>query len=356
MSLLTCAVIFLLWERVSPSVTQNEKLLACNVLLTDQATFNLAEKAKMRTTLEKMLADLGLLGVELVTEGIERQITLKLSADDLHAIEGYVQSDRGSPEDLVAMVWRSLHMKEAEVEDSETLPKPSSIPNADHFNESLVIISQCLLLPCCVFLRLKLGWGRGRILVLAFVMAVFQSWIHLYQEACALKHATLAKHATAAAKGCQDQGWLLEAKNLLEGFFSGVDDPCEAYYLAALVDPAWEIGIQDAFVETVSVFLVAPGKACGESLAGFYSQLLEPLPLVWQLPIIGFGTHLLVVVLLLLFGYEIATPLLSIRPASKNVINTAEVKAVESQTDIPHINWERPKEIVGQVRPHVFDN
>ena len=44
-------------------------------------------------------------------------------------------------------------------------------------------------------------------------------------------------------------------------------------------NPAWEIGIQDAFVETVSVFLVAPGKACGESLAGFYSQLLEPLPL-----------------------------------------------------------------------------
>ena len=145
MSLLTCAVIFLLWERVSPSVTQNEKLLACNVLLTDQATFNLAEKAKMRTTLEKMLADLGLLGVELVTEGIERQIALKLSADDLHTIQDCVQSDRGSAEDLVAMILRSLHMKEVEVDDPETLPKPSSIPNAEHFNESLVIISQVTL-------------------------------------------------------------------------------------------------------------------------------------------------------------------------------------------------------------------
>ena len=145
MSLLTCAVIFLLWERSSPSVTQNEELLARDVLLTNQATFNLAEKAKMRTTLEKMLADLGLLGVEQVTEGIERQIALKLSADDLHAIQDVVQSDGGSPEDLVALVWRSLHMKEVEVEDSETLPKPSSIPNAVHFNESLVIISQVTL-------------------------------------------------------------------------------------------------------------------------------------------------------------------------------------------------------------------
>ena len=85
-------------------------------------------------------------------------------------------------------------------------------------------------------------------------------------------------------------------------------------------------------------------------------RILQPGRLVWQLPIIGLGTHLLVVVLLLLFGYEIATPLLSIRPASKTVINTAEVKAVELQTDIPRINWERPKEIVGQVSSHVLDN
>ena len=66
--------------------------------------------------------------------------------------------------------------------------------------------------------------------------------------------------------------------------------------------------MQDAVVETLSVFLVAPGKACGESLAGFYSQLLEPLPLLWQLPIIGLATLLLVVMLLLVFGYEISTP------------------------------------------------
>ena len=66
--------------------------------------------------------------------------------------------------------------------------------------------------------------------------------------------------------------------------------------------------MQDAVVETLSVFLVAPGQACGESLAGFYSQLLEPLPLLWQLPIIGLATLLLVVMLLLVFGYEISTP------------------------------------------------
>ena len=141
--------------------------------------------------------------------------------------------------------------------------------------------------------------------MLVFTLAVLQTWVHLYQEACALKHATLAKHATRGCQGLLDeQGWFSTVKNFLGGLFNGVEDPCEAYYLAALVDPAWEVGLQDAFVETVSVFVVAPGRACGEGLAGFYSQLLEPLPLLWQLPIVGLATLLLVVFLLLLFGSE----------------------------------------------------
>ena len=191
--------------------------------------------------------------------------------------------------------------------------------------------------------------------MLAFILAVLQTWVHLYQEACALKHATLAKHATAAAKGCQglldEQGWFSTVKDFLGGLFNRVEDPCEEYYLAALVDPAWEVGLQDAFVETLSVFLVAPGTACGESLAGFYSQLLEPLPLLWQLPIIGLATLLLVVLLLLLFGYEISTPLLSIRPAVRSrglfAFGGAEQRDVDSaaQTDLALIRWEESREL-----------
>ena len=122
-----------------------------------------------------------------------------------------------------------------------------------------------------------------------------------------------------------------------------MEDPCEAYYLAALVDPAWEVGMEDAFVETVSVFLVAPGKACGESLA----QLLEPLPLLWKLPTISLATFLLVVFLLLLFGYEISTPILSIRPATKSSRWVAfdEERGADSasQTDLVLVKWDQRK-------------
>ena len=97
-------------------------------------------------------------------------------------------------------------------------------------------------------------------------------------------------------------------------------------------------------VETLSVFLVAPGQACGESLAGFYSQLLEPLPLLWQLPIIGLATLLLVIMLLLVFGYEISAPLLTIRPAVKNRgwVKLGDVREMDtgSQTDFALINWQ----------------
>ena len=184
-------------------------------------------------------------------------------------------------------------------------------------------------------------------MLLIFILAVLQTWVHLYQEACALKHATLVKHATVAAKGCQcqldEQGWFSTVKDFLGGLFYGVEDPCEAYYLAAFVDPAWEVGMEDAFVETVSVFLVAPGKACGESLA----QLLEPLPLLWKLPTISLATFLLVVFLLLLFGYEISTPILSIRPAAKSRRWVAfdEERGADSasQTDLVLVKWDQRK-------------
>ena len=161
--------------------------------------------------------------------------------------------------------------------------------------------------------------------MLVSALAVLQTWIHLYYKACARKQATLAKHANAAIKGCllEKQGWLAATKDFLGGLFNGVEDPCEAYYTAAMVDPAWEVGLLDAFVETFSVCLVAPGKACGQSLAGFYTHLLQPLPVIWKMPIIVLATVLLVVMLLLLCGYELNVPfLLSIRPAAKRKSNT----------------------------------
>ena len=124
-----------------------------------------------------------------------------------------------------------------------------------------------------------------------------------------------------------------------------------------MVDPAWEVGLLDAFVETFSVCLVAPGKACGQSLAGFYTHLLQPLPVIWKMPIIVLATVLLVVMLLLLCGYELNVPfLLSIRPAAKRKSNTLDENRAwvtigkEEEQENPMSlgynpgGWQRPKQ------------
>jgi len=332
-----------------------ENLAVCGREEMDQALSNISshpgEGVQMRSTLKKVMLQLDLLGDNPVIEGVERTVLLKLSGEDLFELQKYVKAEGGSTAvtDVESLLVRSLDVENLKVEKPSASREQSgsNMPkfhlDVDHFNESSVIIFQALTLPCCLLLRFKLQWGRGRILLLVFILAVLQTWVHLYQEACALKHAILAKHATVAAKGCQGlpegQGWFSTFKDFLGGLFHGLEDPCEAYYLAALVDPAWEVGLQDAFVETVSVFLVAPGKACGESLA----QLLEPLPLLWKLPIVSLATFLLVVFLLLLFGYEISTPLLSIRPAANSrrwVIFEGRVVDSASQTDLALVKWE----------------
>jgi hypothetical protein len=116
----------------------------------------------------------------------------------------------------------------------------------------------------------------------------------------------------------EKQGWLVATRDFIGGLFNGVEDPCEAYYTAAMVDPAFEVGPLDALVETFTVCLVVPGRACGAALGSFYSHLLLPLPFAWKIPILGLSTVVLLFLLLLLCGYEFKIPfLLSIRPAGE---------------------------------------
>merc|ERR1719432_294882 len=267
---------------------------------------------------------LDLLTHDSPTEGGEKQLVLNLSQEDLRKLREFVNSDQGTATDVESILIRSLEVKKPWLE----LPKvmPGLRPSSDHLDAGFVIFFQSLVLLCCILLPLRLNWRKGWILVLVFNLAVLQTWVHLYYKASARKHATLAKHANAATKGCllEKQGWLAATKDFLGGLFNGVEDPCEAYYTAAMVDPAWEVGLIDAFVESFSVCLVAPSRACGESLASFYTHLLQPLPLLWKMPIMVLATILIVVVLLLLCGYELSIPfLLSIRPTKKQKQNTS---------------------------------
>ena len=105
--------------------------------------------------------------------------------------------------------------------------------------------------------------------------------------------------------------------DLARGLFSSVEDPCEAYYTAVMVDPVLEVNLLTVILETASVCLVIPAKTLGESLGAFISHLLVPLPGLWKLPVLLLLSSLLIVMLLLRSGYELKVPLVfSLRPGA----------------------------------------
>ena len=136
--------------------------------------------------------------------------------------------------------------------------------------------------------------------------------MRLYYTAVARKQATLSRHRGG---DCWERGWLPALWDLVRGLFANVEDPCEAYYTAVMVDPVFEVNLLTAILETASVCLVIPVKTLGESLGAFISHLLAALPGVWKLPVLLLVSSILVVLLLLRSGYELKVPLVfSLRP------------------------------------------
>ena len=122
---------------------------------------------------------------------------------------------------------------------------------------------------------------------------------------------------TSRGGDCWERGWVSVLWDLARGLISRVEDPCEAYYTAVMVDPVLEVNLLTVILETASVCLVIPAKTLGESLGAFISHLLVPLPGLWKLPVLLLLSSLLIVTLLLRSGYELKVPLVfSLRPGA----------------------------------------
>merc|ERR1719348_723511 len=118
----------------------------------------------------------------------------------------------------------------------------------------------------------------------------------MYYIAAAKKQATLAKHGNVP-NTCHiaNQGWMAAVGDFVSGLFNGKQDPCEAYYTAVMVDPALEVGLVAAVMETFSSCIIVPARTTGEALGSFYVAVLEPLPWAWRLPVLLLSTLLLTV-------------------------------------------------------------
>ena len=245
-----------------------------------------------------------------LTTSVERDVVIRLSPEDLRTLNKFVIFD-GDSGDVEEILLKSIVVKETILDKTSDFLSSTLLQTSLHFQANIVILFQVAVLLCCVVLPLCLGAAKLPVLLFMCLYAVFTTWVKLYYTAAAKKQAVLAKHATVP-RAChiERQGWLAAAGDLVAGLFSGRADPCEDYYTAAMVDPAWEVGLVTALMETVSSCLVIPAQTCGLALGSFYLHILEPLPWVWKAPVLVLATVVVLFSLLLCCGYEFSIPFL----------------------------------------------
>ena len=169
-----------------------------------------------------------------------------------------------------------------------------------------------------------------RIAVCIFFSSWGWTWIHLYQLAVAKQQATLSRLSNIP-DSCQKQTWFSAFTNMLQGESEAAK--CDAYYSALLVNPVLEATPIRALTEMLSVFVMRPLQLLGESLGIYYKTLLDPLPLVWKIPILFTGTIFLCFLFLLIFRYSITTPfgIMSIQPCSNKQPQSVKRKSSSSK-------------------------
>eukprot|EP00090_Calanus_glacialis_P032441 TRINITY_DN53733_c0_g1_i1.p1 TRINITY_DN53733_c0_g1~~TRINITY_DN53733_c0_g1_i1.p1 ORF type:complete len:438 (-),score=143.51 TRINITY_DN53733_c0_g1_i1:152-1465(-) len=323
------------------------ELADCQVKLTDQSYLGQvcnrvgswigkdSSPIPLQSTVKKLLSHLDLLSSPLdpKSNGVERDLLLKLTNQELRDLRKFVLNDDGSPGKVEDILVRSLQPRDGWMDQTSEFVSQTFGETSLHFKANYVIIFQVSVLLCGVILPLLLTKNKWRIIpYITFFLcmyAVLTTWIRQYYTAAAKKQATLAKHANIP-NSCllEKQGWLSAAQDFVTGLFNGKVDPCEAYYTAAMVDPAFEVGLISAVIETFSVCIVLPAQTLGLALGSYYSCLLEPLPWVWKVPVMVLATVLVLFLLLLTCGYEFRIPfLLSIGPGRKRNIS-GQVKQV----------------------------
>ena len=147
---LASKVIFLLVGVIFASVEEDE-LAVCKRQLMDQSYLSQAcssvssylwKDTQIKSTLRRAMHHLDLLTHDSPTEGVEKQLVLNLSQEDLRKLREFVNSDKGTVTDVESILIRSLEVKKPWLE----LPNftPGLRPSSDHLNAGFVILFQVL--------------------------------------------------------------------------------------------------------------------------------------------------------------------------------------------------------------------
>ena len=207
------------------------------------------------------------------SESIEKTMIVSLTPKQISALQQYATTGKGSQSEIEHIFVESFKLDEGLLSETSDFFRQSVIETSMHFKANHVIIFQVAALLACF--SPMLVFGRTRLplcLLLLFGYAVMTSWCRLYYTAAARKRATLAK-LSSVPRSCllsDSRGWLVATQEFIGGLFNRQEDPCDSYYQAVMVDPAWEVGLVPAVMETFSSCILVPARTAGEALGSFY--------------------------------------------------------------------------------------
>jgi len=214
---------------------------------------------------------------------------------------------------------------------------------------SIALFAIASLVCCVVLVPLLLGARKRLILFAVACYCIVHTWLGEYWKAVAKKESILAKHGPNMINcRLEKRGYVGSVSAWLSGLFNGQEDPCEEYYRAAMVDPAFEVNLVHALVESLSQLMGVLG-GLGKAMGHFVTNFLAPLPLVFKVPALLVGGVLLVLLVLILSGYQFSTLFFSIGPSknstkpAKKLLNKSKralksgVQETETDTDMSDV-------------------
>jgi hypothetical protein len=176
----------------------------------------------------------------------------------------------------------------------------------NHSFKCLVTVSIILFLLFIYKLYLMSFYSR---IITAYILILLISfvwqWIQLYQIEFTKKHVTVS----SAPKECTD----LQRKELtfsLSFIFNlyNMDDECQKYYRALMVDPIFEVNPLEAISSALANALFKPisivGNELGKGLSNFYDHFNFYTKIIITFPL----TIVLVLIICLYMGYSIRFP------------------------------------------------
>ena len=160
---------------------------------------------------------------------------------------------------------------------------------------------------------LRAGLPIWKWFLLLLALSSLWHWGHMYKKAVLKKHLALISSADIPHECFKEKTWF-------DAFF-GANQKCSQYHEAMLVDPLWEVTPTMAVAETLTLFIVQPLEPFGKHLGKFFTSLLTELSWLSSLPVLVFVFCLILLILVMLFGYKVRLPFLlgSLEPQSRQV-------------------------------------